>query len=366
MYNWQRPQWPDFVYNLSDSEDLLLSFAEETGNIAGILQVSPESVKTENLLDIMVAEAIKTSEIEGEFISRIDVVSSIRNNLGLNISPQFVKDKRALGLSALMIDVRKTYADLLTEEKLFEWHIMLLGQNQSINSGKWRKGTSPMQVISGTVGKEKIHFEAPPSAQLPQEMKRFIQWFNETAPGGSNEIRKAPVRSAIAHLFFESIHPFEDGNGRIGRVLAEKSLSQTMGRPVILSLSRKIETDRKAYYNALENAQHSTDITAWIHYFTQTLLDAQIEAKKLLNFTLQKTNFFDQFKNIFNERQAKAIRKMLEPGPDGFQGGMTAKKYMSITKTSKATATRDLQNLVEIRALKVGGGGRNVSYSLPI
>ncbi|WP_159476441.1 Fic family protein [Dyadobacter sp. 3J3] len=365
-YNWQQPEWPDFVYNLSDLEDLLLSFAEETGNISGILQAAPEHVKTENLLDILVSEAIKTSEIEGEYISRQDVVFSIRNNLGLNSGPQIVKDKRAKGVSTLMVDVRKTYANLLTEEKLFAWHEMLLSENKTINSGTWRKGMEPMQVISGTIGREKVHFEAPPSQQVPQEMERFIKWFNATAPGGSKEIKRGPVRSAIVHLFFESIHPFEDGNGRIGRVLAEKALSQTMGRPVMLSLSRSIEADRKSYYSALEKAQGNNEITAWIHYFVQVIFDAQVEARKILTFTLQKTKFYDQFKNKFNERQAKAIQKMLESGPDGFTGGMTAKKYMSITKTSKSTATRDLQHLVEIQALLLTGGGRSVSYLLPI
>lgn len=365
-YNWQRPDWPDFIYDLSGLEDLLFSFAEETGNVSGILQASPEHVKAENLLNLMVSEAIKTSEIEGEYISRQDVVSSIRNNLGLNSSPQAVKDKRAQGVSTLLIDVRETYADPLTEEKLFEWHVMLLSESKTINTGEWRKGTAPMQVISGTIGREKIHFEAPPSGQIPHEMQKFIKWFNETAPGEIIEIKKAAVRSAIAHLYFESIHPFEDGNGRIGRVLAEKALSQTMERPVMLSLSRKIESDRKSYYDALETAQRSNDITAWVHYFVQTIYDAQVEARKILNFTLEKTKFYDQFKHNFNERQAKAIKKMLETGPDGFQGGMTAKKYMSINKTSKATATRDLQYLVEIEALKITGGGRSVSYVLPI
>ncbi|MCF0056014.1 Fic family protein [Dyadobacter sp. CY356] len=365
-YNWQRPEWPHFFYNVTDLEDLLLSYAEETGNISGILQVATEHVKAENLLDIMVSEAIKTSEIEGEYLSRQDVVSSIKNNLGLNSNPVKVKDKRAEGVSTLMIDVRKTYSEVLTEEKLFEWHVMLLSENKAINSGEWRKGMAPMQVISGTLGKEKIHFEAPPSEKVPQEMQLFINWFNETAPGGSMEIKRAPVRSAIAHLYFESIHPFEDGNGRIGRVLAEKALSQTLERPVMMSLSRKIEADRKSYYSALETAQRSDDISAWIHYFVRTIYEAQVDARKILNFTLQKTNFFDRFKKYFNERQSKAIKKMLESGPDGFQGGMTARKYMSINKTSKATATRDLQYLVDIKALIISGGGRSVSYSLSI
>jgi Fic family protein len=365
-YNWQQPDWPDFKYNLSDSIDRLIAFAEETGNVSGLLKAAPETVKIETLIDIMVAEAIKTSEIEGEYLSRQDVASSIRNNLGINQKAEPVKDKKAQGAAELMVDVRNSYMDLLTEKKLFEWHQMLLKESRTINTGVWRKDTAPMQVVSGSIGKEKIHFEAPPSATVPSEMGRFIQWFNDTAPGGKQEIKKAPVRSAIAHLYFESIHPFEDGNGRIGRAIAEKALSQTLGRPVMLSLSRKIEADRKSYYHSLEVAQRSNEITPWVSYFVQVILDAQIEAKELLNFTLHKTQFFDLFKDQFNERQSKAIKRMLDEGPQGFEGGMTAQKYMSITKTSKATATRDLQALADAGALVPGGGGRSTSYKLNI
>lgn len=366
QYNWQQPDWPDFKYDLTDSIDQLLAFAEETGNVSGLLKAAPDAVKVETLIDIMVAEAIKTSEIEGEYLSRQDVASSIRNNLGINQKAQPVKDKKAQGVAELMVDVRNSFTDQLTEKKLFEWHQMLLKDSRTINTGAWRKDIAPMQVVSGSVGKEKIHFEAPSSSIVQHEMDRFIQWFNDTAPGGKHEIKKAPVRSAIAHLYFESIHPFEDGNGRIGRAIAEKALSQTLGRPVMLSLSRKIEAHRKNYYQSLEAAQRSNDITGWVSYFVQVILDAQIEAKELLNFTLHKTHFFDIFKDKFNERQLKAVKRMLDEGPKGFEGGMTAQKYISITKTSKATATRDLQSLVESRVLLSAGGGRSTSYSLNI
>ncbi|NIJ52768.1 Fic family protein [Dyadobacter arcticus] len=364
QYNWQQQDWPDFSYNLSEIEDFLFAFAEETGHIGGILKAVPEHVKVETLIDTMVYEAIKTSEIEGEFLSRQDVASSIRNNLGINKHPEPVKDKKAQGAAQLMVNARNAFADKLTEKKLFDWHKMLLNESKTINTGVWRKDQAPMQVVSGAIGKEKVHFEAPPSDRVQQEMDRFIQWFNETAPGGKQEIKKAPVRSAIAHLYFETIHPFEDGNGRIGRVLAEKALSQTLGRPVMLSLSRKIEADRKAYYKSLETAQRSNEITRWIIYFVKIILAAQIEAKELLDFTLHKTRFFDHFKNTFNDRQLKAVKKMLAAGPEGFEGGMTAQKYISITKASKATATRDLQDLLESGCLKVTGGGRSTHYVL--
>lgn len=214
-----------------------------------------------------------------------------------------------------------------------------------------------MQVVSGAIGKKKIHFKAPPSAQVAAEMQQFIAWFNDTAPGGKSEIKKAPVRSAIAHLYFETIHPFEDGNGRIGRAIAEKALSQTIGRPVLLSLSQTIEANKKLYYQALETAQQNNEITGWIKYFVATTLKAQLEAKQLIDFTLKKTKFLDRFKDQLNERQLKVIMKMMDAEPKGFEGGMTANKFISITKASKATATRDLQILAELGVLVSKGGG---------
>ena len=366
IYNWQYPDWPDFRYDLHDIEDALFNFAEQTGHVSGLLKAMPEDIQMEAVIDIMVAEAIKTSEIEGEYLNRQDVVSSIRNNLGLNQPNESIKDKRAQGVGELMADARKTYAEAMTEEKLFEWHEMLLKENKRINVGMWRSHEDPMQVISGSFGKEKVHFEAPPSSRISSEMNRFIRWFNDTAPGGINEIKKAPVRSAIAHLYFETIHPFEDGNGRIGRAIAEKALSQTLGRPVLLSLSRTIEADKKSYYNALERAQKSNEITLWINYFIHVILKSQEQAIRLVDFILKKSKFFDRFKQSLNERQIKVVRRMLDAGPDGFEGGINARKYMSITKASKATATRDLQNLSEMGVLVIEGGGRSTHYILNI
>ncbi|SEI37619.1 Fic family protein [Dyadobacter sp. SG02] len=363
---WQHPAWPDFQYDLAGIEDILFVFAEETGHIGGILKGAPDGIQVEALINTLVAEAIKTSEIEGEFLSRQDVVSSIRNNLGIAQNPEPVKDRKAQGAAALMVTARNSFAEPLAEATLFSWHKTLLKDSKTINTGVWRKDSAPMQVVSGSIGKEKVHFEAPPSERVPAEMARFIEWFNTTAPGGPNEISKAPVRSAIAHLYFETIHPFEDGNGRIGRVIAEKALSQTVGRPVMLSLSQTIEAERKKYYQSLEAAQKNIDITKWISYFVQTIVDAQIETRNMLDFTLKKTRFFDRFRDLLNEREAKVVQKMLETGPNGFKGGMTAKKYMSITKTSKATATRDLQHLAEIECVVTSGGGRSTSYQLAL
>lgn len=363
-YNWQQNDWPEFTYELKEVDDTLFAFAEETGRIKGMLNAMPDDMQTEAIIDTMVAEAIKTSEIEGEYLSRRDVMSSIRKNLGVDTNPVLVKDKKAQGIGELMVDMRRSYWEPLTEEKLFEWHRMLMTGSKGITTGAWRFHEEPMQVISGPLGNEKVHFEAPPSAKVPMEMKQFIDWFNDTSPGGKKEIKKAPIRSAVAHLYFETIHPFEDGNGRIGRAIAEKALSQSLGNPVLLSLSRTIEADKKSYYAALEQAQRSNGITAWVKYFVGVTLAAQKQANELIDFTLKKTKFFDRFKKEMNERQAKAIRRMLEAGPEGFTGGMNANKYISITKTSKATATRDLQHLSEIKALLLQGGGRSTHYLL--
>ncbi|MCW3105747.1 MAG: cell filamentation protein Fic [Segetibacter sp.] len=367
-YNWQKKDWPHFKFRLENLEEVLIAFSEKIGRVSGILEGLPEESRQEVIVDIILAEAIKTSEIEGEYPSRKDVLSSIRKNLGLDYKAGPGKDKSAAGLGELMIDVRKTFKEPLTEEKLFAWHKMLLGENKRIAAGQWRRHKEPMQVISGTIGKEKVHYEAPPSSQVSKEMKRFITWFNETVPGGTNEIKNAPVRSAIAHLYFESIHPFEDGNGRIGRAIAEKALSQTIGRPVVLSLSRTIEAKKDAYYDSLEKAQKSNEISDWVEYFVTTVLDAQKEAELQIEFTLKKARFFDRFKNQLNDRQLTVIRRMLEEGTKGFQGGMNARKYIGISKTSKATATRDMQQLLEIGAFVNEGkaGGRSTSYQLAL
>ncbi|HTI93703.1 MAG TPA: Fic family protein [Puia sp.] len=363
-YNWQQKDWPYFEFSLQGIEDELFLFAEKTGKVTGILNALPESTQTEAIVDIMVSEAIKTSEIEGEYLSRKDVLSSIRKNLGLVTSPEYIADKKAAGIGELMIDVRNTHKEDLTEKKIFAWHKMLLRGSKGIEVGAWRTHEEPMQVVSGAMGKQKVHYEAPPSARVPKEMDRFIAWFNETAPGGKKEIKKAPVRSAIAHLYFETIHPFEDGNGRIGRAIAEKALSQGTGRPVLLSISKAIEAKKNDYYDALQKAQSSNEITEWINYFVKTILTAQIDAEELIDFTLKKTKFFDRHKNDLSERQFKVIRRMLEEGPKGFAGGMNASKYGSITRVSKATATRDLQEMLKTGAIVPFGeaGGRSTKY----
>ncbi len=365
VYNWQRKEWPGFTYNITAIEEKLYKFSEKTGLVTGLLKALPSDTQMEAIIDVMVAEAIKSSEIEGEYFSRKDVMSSIRKGLGL-VEEHQSTDKKAKGIANLMVDVRNTYQEPLTTAQLFLWHTMLLGSEANIKVGAWRSHPEPMQIVSGALGKEKVHYEAPPSEKVPMEMDRFITWFNETGPGGKSEIKKAPVRSAIAHLYFESIHPFEDGNGRIGRAIAEKALSQGIGRPAFLSLSKTIEKKRNSYYGALEVAQQSLDITAWLGYFVDVILDAQQDTENQIDFVLKKTLFFDRFRDKFSQRQLKVIKRMLEEGPKGFVGGINASKYGTLTSISKATATRDLQELLAIGALIPLGesGGRSTRYEL--
>ncbi len=364
-YNWQQSDWPEFRYDGQAISDSLLAFIERVGRISGLLEGLSEADRSDAVINILAAEAMKTSEIEGEYLSRADVMSSIRNNLGLGDTTEPVKDRRAKGVVDLMLAVRGEYAAPLSDAMLFDWHQTLLAHDRRVMLGAWRTHAEPMQVISGPIGKETVHFEAPPSDKMGEMMMSFISWFNATGPDGKMPIQHAPIRSAIAHLYFETIHPFEDGNGRIGRAISEKALSQGLGRPVVLSLSRAIEGNKKAYYEALKTAQRTNEITPWLIYFLDICLEAQSQAETQIRFTLEKARYFDRFKDNFNERQMRVLRRMMEDGPGTFKGGMSAKKYVAITKTSKATATRDLSDLVEMQALISSGGGRSVRYWLP-
>lgn len=364
IYNWEFSEWPHFKYDENIFADKLFQITTLFGKEDGVIASIKKDVNNESKIDLIIAEAIKSSEIEGEHLNKKDVMSSIRNNLGLNKTTEQVKDKRAEGMAELLIDVRNTFEAPLTQKLLFGWHKMVMRGSRGINAGVWRFHDEPMQVISGTIGKEKIHFEAPPSHRVHDEMAQFIKWFNATNPKKNQGIKTPLVRAAITHLYFESIHPFEDGNGRIGRVIVEKALSQSLGRPIVISISYAIEANKKAYYQALSKAQKTLDITAWINYFVDMIAQAQKYAFERIDFSLKKGNFLEAHKSDLNKRQLKVVKRMLDEGPEGFEGGMNAKKYMSITKTSKATATRDLQDLVEAKIFISSGGGRSTSYEL--
>jgi Fic family protein len=362
MYNWQLEKWAEFIYDEGIIKDNALKFAELSGEMFGIFKTFNSARQQGALLDMMVSEALKTSEIEGEMLSREDVRSSFIEKLGLTTTVINIKDRRAKNIALLMLEVRNNFRAKLTERMIKRWHGILFSEARYVRAGMYRAGKEPMQIISGAVGKEKVHFEAPPSESVPREMRNFVRWYNNFKTEGN--ILKVIIKTAVAHLYFESIHPFEDGNGRTGRALIEKCLSESLGRQIIMSISQTIEQDRKQYYAELAKAQRALQIDDWISYFSRLLIDAQKNALERLAFSLKKTQFFDQYKNAMNERQTKVINKMLEAGKEGFEGGMTAKKYISITRTTKATATRDLQELVRIGALKQNPAGRSTNYEL--
>ena len=362
MYNWQFEKWAEFVYNEDIISDNVMKFAALSGEIFGIFKTFSVAKQQNEMLDIMISEAIKTSEIEGEILSREDVRSSFLKKLGLTTTLKNIKDRRAENIALLMLEVRNNFKEKLTEKLIKTWHGMLFNNAKYINSGVYRTGNEPMQIVSGAMGKEKVYFEAPPSNSVPQEMKSFIKWYHTFKTNGN--IQKIIIKTAVTHLYFESIHPFEDGNGRIGRVLIEKCLSESIGRQIIMSISQTIEKDKNKYYDELKQAQCTLTIDGWLLYFSQLLIEAHQNALDILDFSIRKTQFLDKYKPVMNERQTKVINKMLDAGKDGFEGGMTAKKYVSIAKTTKATATRDLQELVEQGILIQNLAGRSTNYKL--
>lgn len=364
---WKHAEWPHFTYQTDALQDVLYKYAAEANALAGRLAGIAEEDKSEALIDLMVTEAIRTSQIEGEHYDRDDVRSSIRNQLGLVSVPEPVRDPRANGISALMISARETFRAPMTEERLFGWHDMVMTDENlraRVPVGNWRD--DDMQIVSGPIGREKVHFKAPPPDKVPDEMAAFIEWFNATAPDGEKVKLPAPVRAAVLHLYFETIHPFADGNGRIGRALSEVALSQELGSPVLLSLSSVIQKRRNEYYEELNLASYGDlDITRWVDWFVNAILQAQLEAREMILFVLAKARFWETHESGLNERQTRALKRMMREGPDGFTGGMSAKKYVTITGCSKATATRDLSELSDLGVLRqLTGGGRSTSYEL--
>lgn len=362
MYNWQNPQWPHFSYNLKEpTYHLLYLYALENGKFMSLLNDIEKDYQTEILLEIMVLEAQKTSEIEGEILLEEEIRSSLKKQLGLFQDTQKI-DERTEGITALLLHAQKTFLEPLTEQCLHHWHTLVMqGSNLSVDKiGKFRTDQEPMQIVSGPIGREKVYFEAPPSKYVLGEMARFITWFNTPLTISS------PIKAAISHLYFESIHPYPDGNGRIGRALSEKILSKDLKIPMLFSLSDILMKNRKRYYQELHtNSQESLEITEWICFFINMIVKAQEHTKEQVRFIIQKAKFWKKYEKNINPRQEKALKRMFQEGIKGFIGGMSARKYMKITETSKATATRDLSDLVEKKCLrKLPGDGRNTCYEL--
>jgi Fic family protein len=364
-WNWQHPDWPTFSYDATALAAMENQFLLHSGTFIGLYaHIGPddrEALRIELISD----EAVKTSAIEGELLDRDSVQASLRHQMGLGLERPGIKPAER-GISQMMLDLYGDFAAPLSEQTLFAWHEMLLAGNRSLDViGGWRRHADAMQIVSGPDYKRTIHFEAPPSAAIPKEMKRFIKWFNDTAPNGKTPL-PALTRSGVAHIYFESIHPFEDGNGRLGRAISEKALAQSVGRPTLIALAYAIERTRKDYYAALERSQKGLGLTDWLKYFARTVLEAQDITMRRLDFHLAKAKFYQTHKAQLNDRQDKAIARMFREGLDGFKGGMSAENYIAITGTSRATATRDLQDLVAKGAFTRTGELRHTRYWLAI
>lgn len=364
-WNWQQPDWPQFSWNQKRLVLAEKAFLIGGGIFVGAIKHLGEEDRNHLTVEAMSIEALTTSEIEGEILDRASVQSSIQRHLGLVTDNRRVRPAEN-GVSEMMIDLYKTFSAPLTSESLFKWHRMLMsGRRDLVDVGRYRTGAEPMQVLSGAIGSPKIHFEAPPARQVPSEMARFIDWFNRTAPAGAEPL-PALTRAGVSHLYFESIHPFEDGNGRIGRALAEKSLAQSLGQPSLIVLAATILARRARYYDALEAANKGNEITDWLSWFAGVTIEAQRRTIALVEFLIDKTKLLDRLSGRLNDRQKKALLRMCKEGPEGFKGGLSAGKYSTITGASPATTTRDLADLTEKGALTREGERRHARYKLSI
>lgn len=362
-WNWQQPDWPNFAWDKARFVKAEDRFLVEAGMYAGAIKHLDADNRDQLIVEAMSTEALTSSEIEGEILDRASVQSSIRRLLGLATDNRRVGPAEQ-GIAEMMVDLYRSYADPLSNDMLFAWHRMLTnGRHDLRDIGRYRTHDDPMQVVSGPVHQPKVHFEAPPSPTVPEEMSRFISWFKRTAPDGVEPL-PAITRSGVAHLYFVCIHPFEDGNGRIGRAVAEKALAQSLGYPTLTALAATILDKRKGYYDALEANNTVNEITPWLAWFAATAIEAERRAISLVEFVIDKTRLLDRLRGRLNERQEKALLRMLREGPQGFKGGLSAGNYVTITGASTATATRDLADLVAHGVLIRAGERRHARYNL--
>jgi Fic family protein len=315
----------------------------------------------------MLSEAIKTSAIEGENLDRESVRSSLLSLMTSDTLPGNANE-RASGAALLLVDVRRRWQAPLTDELLGNWQSMAVPDQRYSTTlrGVYRNDPSPMQIVSGPYGRQRVHYEAPPAAEVPVEMATFLRWYNAEAAPEDNKGLSGIVRAGIAHLWFEVIHPFDDGNGRVGRAIADHALSRSCGYPTTACLATAIEADKKTYYSQLEQASRGDlDITAWLDYFADTVIEAQAIARLEVDFVLKKARFYEAYNDQFNDRQAKVVARMFAEGRKGFEGGITTRKYEAIARCPNRTASRDLSDLVAKGVIApLPGGGRTTRYQL--
>lgn len=362
-YLYQLPEWPEFTWQQDAITTLLGEVRNRQGRILGRMEALGFDFRNEATLETLTLDILKSTEIEGEFLNPEQVRSSLVRKLGLEWAGAIASEREVDGMVEMMLDATQNCWEPLTSERLFDWHAALFPTGRSgmykITVGNWRTdSTGPMQVVSGALGREKVHFQAPDSAGIPQEMDRFISWFNS-----KNDIDLV-LKAAVAHLWFVTIHPFEDGNGRITRALTDMLLSQSdKTNQRFYSMSAQILVERKGYYEILEKTQkRDLDITPWITWFLTCLQNALLSTNILLDRVLFKADFWSKNAHtLLNQRQHKLLNKLLY----GFEGKLTSSKWAKIAKSSKDTAIRDINDLIEKGILvKEKGGGRSTSYLL--
>jgi Fic family protein len=363
-WNWQDPNWPNFEWDRSRISAAEEQFLLGAGVAIGTVKHLGEEEHNQLIVELMSAEAVTTSAIEGEILNRASVQSSILRQLGLAPADKRRATPAEQGIAEMMVDLYHSSSQSLSEEMLLTWHRMMTSSRKDlVDIGRYRTSQEPMQVVSGRIGAATVHFEAPPSKRVPAEMRRFLVWFNRTAPNGKEPL-PAITRAGAAHLYFESIHPFEDGNGRIGRAIAEKAIIESFGQPVLVALATTILAHQKSYYQALERANRKTEITEWLVWFAEIALEAQHRSIAMVEFIIAKAKLLDRLRGQMNERQQKAVLRLFREGPEGFKGGLSAGNYSMITGASPATTTRDLGDLVDKGALIRTGERKHARYAL--
>lgn len=365
-YFWQSPDWPDWRYDLAALAEPLAAVSHAQGLLLGRLADVGLGVREQASLAALTEDVVRSSEIEGEALNVGSVRSSLARRLGLDIGALAPVDRQTEGVVEMVLDATLNSTTALTAERLFGWHAALFPTGYSglapIRVGQWRDDASgPMQVVSGAYGRQRVHFEAPPAARLPAEMARFLAWVNApTSP------EPALLRAGLGHLWLVTLHPFDDGNGRIARAVGDLLLARADGSPQrFYSLSAQIQRERKAYYEMLESTQRGTlDVTAWLDWFLGVLLRAVQQAQLTLDSVLSKARFWQQVAGIpLNERQVKLLNRLL----DGFEGKLTSGKWAAIAKCSSDTALRDINDLLARGLLcKSAASGRSTSYELAL
>lgn len=360
---YQRDGWPAFKWDSDQLIGLLSKARNLQGRLIGRMESLGFELRQEALLDTLSLDVLKSTEIEGEFLDPDQVRSSIARKLGMEIAGSVQSDRNVDGMVEMMLDATQNCFKPLTVDRLFDWHAALFPTGRSgmykIIVADWRKDTTgPMQVVSGALGKEKVHFQAPDSSSLKNEINTFLHWFNH------KEDIDLVIKAAVAHLWFVTLHPFEDGNGRIARALTDMLLAQAdKSSQRYFSISAQIKKERKQYYLVLEKVQKGNlDITDWIAWFLNCLINAVKSSDSVLNKVLFKADFWNRHSNtLINERQKKLLNRVL----DGFDGKLTSSKWAKIAKCSKDTAIRDINDLIEKKMLqKESAGGRSTNYHI--